>query len=385
VAESGNFEAVKWLYEQSLDGKREYLIASSNKKFSILFNTMHLFSWDANTFVVAASSGDFEFIKWLYERECPWNERVFEAATKHGNLNIMKWIRARGCPWDGKAFVEAVKNGNMETIQWLNDHRCPKEIGAMIRAAKDNKEVMDWMMSDRYNRIIFGLMSNTETTQMPTGIERLPIKQDPTKEMIAERDIKKLETYLRGKSILKREYFQHARDRETAKWLLDNLPEDLLTIGYQDKYQDLNYVKWLAGRDHIMNQFLLTNAIQLDLMHEARKLIDRGCPISRYNLEELIRKDWLNDINYRRNVLSTRGEDLREAAASVGNLKTMKWLDSLDSKLTKRMVKTALINGNLDNLQWLKDRGHFKKRNVWRMMRGQNNKHVIRWVHENVW
>ena len=74
----------------------------------------------------AASNGQLECLKYLYEHGCPWDEETCWYAAENGHLECLKYAHERGCPWDAKTYFCAMSNGNMEVILFLIEREHPR-------------------------------------------------------------------------------------------------------------------------------------------------------------------------------------------------------------------------------------------------------------------
>ena len=72
----------------------------------------------------AVEFGDFEIIKWLYENQCEWNfhysSTIIESAVKKGNLSVLQWLIEKKCPIPTLITFYAVEGRNLQLIEWLD-------------------------------------------------------------------------------------------------------------------------------------------------------------------------------------------------------------------------------------------------------------------------
>ena len=125
------------------------------------------FTWQKDTFKLAATLGNLEMMKFIFERDCPFSKGTFRAAVELGDLINIKWLFEMGCPVDTYTYASAVLHNDLELLEflhgkstlnnfcfeqaaahctvkvlhWLEAHGCPFDKGALLESAELNENV----------------------------------------------------------------------------------------------------------------------------------------------------------------------------------------------------------------------------------------------------
>ncbi len=102
------------------------------------------------TFACAASSGNLELVKWLWNQGCPWSSYACARAAKAGHWRILRWLRDHGCPWDRRTTAAAAAGGHLRILQNLRKepNPCPWTNNVCSLAALGgHKDVIVWARS----------------------------------------------------------------------------------------------------------------------------------------------------------------------------------------------------------------------------------------------
>jgi hypothetical protein len=441
---SNNLEAMKWLREQGCClSKNVFNNAALYGHFEIM-KWLHENNcpWDRQTFARAAKNGNLDIMKWMKEKGCNWDRYTFVAAAESGNAEALQWLEDNDCPITTDVLFGAMRSKNTRVMDWARKYVSIQGVrntivGTMLVAFKNKcTDTLEWITKQSFYDDAIAKSDFTSPVSFTGTVLKLRISPIFTDAVICgnlnvmnwlwkrkfpmgvyaiqmalkEGSVEKLEWLINHNCSCEVKYFCFVRHSKVAKWLLKNIDEAALAKGHHDRYYNLNYIKWLAGESYKPSKFLLTSAIRLNKKEAARKLIREGCTISKWNLMFLIEKNWFfgpelkdpancqtvkkklsvqhTNVYTKYNLLlqvdSFRGEGLRFTAAKVGNLRMMTLLDTIDRRMTKAMIKPAIMNGNLKNLQWLKENDHFKRIDCNKLLHCTNNKHVIKWMNDNL-
>jgi hypothetical protein len=118
AANYGQFEMIKWLYEQG--------------------NPVN------NT--ILAGISDLEIIKWLYERGCKNMLFVCECAAQLGHFDILKWAYEQGAPIK---YINLEYISDLEIIKWLYERGSNRGMYDLYLNAKKrgNIDILEWFNS----------------------------------------------------------------------------------------------------------------------------------------------------------------------------------------------------------------------------------------------
>lgn len=109
------------------------------------------YSWNKNSTVLAAKTGNFELIKWLSQDGAWLSSLTCAEVSLHGNLEMVKWLRQNGCPWYIDTAVNAAKSKNYELLKWVTDEDCPCNSNICAALAENNDlEMLKWAHSKKY-------------------------------------------------------------------------------------------------------------------------------------------------------------------------------------------------------------------------------------------
>ncbi len=124
AAESGQFEVLQWLYANGCQ-----------------FGSF----WDDLTIANAAKAGNLAILQWLRQNKCGWNALVCEYAAQNGDQEMLQWAHLNGCPWDEGTCEEAAANGHMEILQWARQNNCPWNNKTLLAAdSNGHRDILEW-------------------------------------------------------------------------------------------------------------------------------------------------------------------------------------------------------------------------------------------------
>jgi hypothetical protein len=90
----------------------------------------------AFTCAIAASSGQFETVKWLREKGCAWCAMTCTGAARGGYLEILRFARENGCDWNALVSTKAAAGGHIDILNYAHDNGGELHMTAGDKAAK---------------------------------------------------------------------------------------------------------------------------------------------------------------------------------------------------------------------------------------------------------
>ena len=162
--EMGNLDNVKWIWGKTSTCWKDYddvdeffILAASKGHFEIMKwlhevncpeGTFYMGQGDEmNVFSTAAEFGSLEIMKWLNEKGYEMDMWTFPLASMHGNIQNMKWLKKKGCLWNHLTGETMVRCGDLENIIWAkkNGFTLFDEYTYVVAATTGNMKIMQWL------------------------------------------------------------------------------------------------------------------------------------------------------------------------------------------------------------------------------------------------
>lgn len=102
--------------------------------------------WNKATCInVAAQTGNFAVVKWVWQNGCPWHVDVCSLAAKGGHLGVLQFVRRNGCPWNQFTCSSAASGNYVDVLKWARLNGCRwDETTIACAAGRGNLEVIQW-------------------------------------------------------------------------------------------------------------------------------------------------------------------------------------------------------------------------------------------------
>lgn len=150
----GQFEILKYLYEKGYTLNKaacDALVLSNNLDIlewfmETLQNENKQIPWDETTCYLASISGNLNILKFLRANGCMWNEETCSMAALNGHLDVLKWARDNNCNWDHNTCTNAAQNGHFEVLKWAKHNGCSLHEDTCKYAIGNNQlEIAKWL------------------------------------------------------------------------------------------------------------------------------------------------------------------------------------------------------------------------------------------------
>ena len=147
AASGGNLELLKQLYQKGIKLRKNVCDQSiKNGHFEILkWARENGCEWGSAVCYAAALHGHFEILKWARENGCEWCSAVCYGAARSGHLEILKWARENGCEWCSAVCYGAAYSGYFEILKWAHENGCQWDSKTCSYAAhRGHLEILKW-------------------------------------------------------------------------------------------------------------------------------------------------------------------------------------------------------------------------------------------------
>lgn len=130
AAAEDNFEFLRYVYERQHGcAQRIVLAATENGHLQCLKHAYkHGCPWDKLTRTEDAEKVAkrlWELTSYRYENDSPWSCSTCESAAEHGHLECLKFAREHGCPWHALTCSAAARNGHLDCLKYAHERGCP--------------------------------------------------------------------------------------------------------------------------------------------------------------------------------------------------------------------------------------------------------------------
>ncbi len=251
-----------------------------------------------------------------------------------------------------------------------------------------NNELIEKL--DQINNTLLTINQTIKTTQL------LKMKQNRDYwnkyafyDSIIEGDIDKLKWLKDNKCPITYSSIRYAvvnNDKKIINWLEEN--KCLITSGSSS---DINYdiskgniqiLKWLKD-NKLFDEHSFKIAVDIGNESVIQLLKDRDCPYGKYNYEDAIKKNRLEDIIWLKETGLDFSNDIFKFAVEIGNEKIIQWLKDNGCPFGKYTYEDAIKKKRLEDLIWLKEKGISFSNDIFKFAVEIGNEKIIKWLKDN--
>jgi hypothetical protein len=320
IIESANINNLEWLLKNGCSFDNETL------GISLKTNNSKLVKWLkykkcplGNVLSYAVYLEKYKICEKLLTIGCKLTSNVFAFAITNPKIKIetLKWLKNKNCPYNSLAFENAVINENIKLIEWLISIKCPFGEALSCAALKGNIPIIKLLISKgcTYNTKTFenAALYNNIDFMLWLKEQNCPWNANTITNAVIKNNL------------------------NVVEWLLLNgCKGDVLTFHQAIKYNHFEMIillkKYNCPWDEIVFEIAFNQAVNNNNFRVINWLKYNKCPTTN-NYEYFIK------------------------AASVGNLKIMKWLKKHKYKMNEFVFNSAAENGNMQNILWLYKNG----------------------------
>ena len=297
----------------------------------------------------AAAKGSLPILSYLREQGCPWNANTFAGGAESGSLPILSYLRENGCPFDNRSQTAAVEQGHFHVTQWLTELGCPFSVDTFSKACEfDNMEVANYLFqrgcpidtNATRNAAMNGHINILRFLFENFDIDDLMIEEDLPIYAVLGGNIEVVE-YLKALILppnIELDWDDHLSDTAAHK-------------GYE------NILRWLQNEGYFATPETLHEALGQEHYHLIPIIYQMGDHITLDHYNTLFLNAPRDTLQWIFNTLPhlqdsmIRNENALRAALN-GNLEAMKWLHDRGLVIIPQIFVLAAICGHLPIFDW---------------------------------
>lgn len=128
AASRGQLDCFKYLYEH--DFRCSYTAAFCATQAGHLHILQYMNTlpgkhcWFQSCPRAAAVQGHLDLLQFFNDNGYPWNDAIIALCAKHGHLHCLTYLHEHGCPWDMGTCSSAVYGDQLDCLKYAIQHEC---------------------------------------------------------------------------------------------------------------------------------------------------------------------------------------------------------------------------------------------------------------------